>query len=135
MIAGLRGATAQQIGAIQDEAVAETARYFRENAPPEAATVDEWLEYLLPVSEALANVNLPKVPKDFKEQMRFLRGDKKDETIYERLKTHRASSVVRRLATRFFDYLEREKEQRGLAQGGTGGARTSSGQGRLPLRD
>jgi ATP-dependent helicase/nuclease subunit A len=114
IIAGLRAVTSDQLAAVDDPAVRVVLEHLRDNAPPQEGLLQQWIDYLLPISDALAAVNLNKVPKELKLEMGFIRGKKKEENLFARLTDHAAAAVMRRLALRFFEHLDREKKHRGI---------------------
>ncbi|HUF16864.1 MAG TPA: UvrD-helicase domain-containing protein [Thermoanaerobaculia bacterium] len=113
VLAGIRSAEASAVTQVTDAPTRQFLDYVRTHAAPSDATVEIWLGYFAPIADALADANLGRA-KSFKAYMKFLRGDDRGDTIFERLKRHRVAVTVRSLATRFNAFLEEEKQRLGI---------------------
>jgi ATP-dependent helicase/nuclease subunit A len=112
VLGSIRSAPAKQVEAIGDDAVRATLDYLRNHQPPEGESAEKWLAWFAPIGEALAKVNLTRAGA-FRVELKFLRGEKFI-TIVDRLESHRAAVVIRRLASRFITWLEGEKLRRAI---------------------
>jgi ATP-dependent helicase/nuclease subunit A len=97
--------------------VAICIEQLRNLALPSRPELESWLALLEPVNEVLRDRDLREFPKELQPSVKILRGDSSEsrrKTIYEKLLDHRASVTLRRAASRFAAFLDREKEARSV---------------------
>ena len=98
------------------DAQADTAivRYIRATpAPLAGSSIDEWIDYFAPIAPQIRNENLRDA--SIKAAMKVLRaGDKKGDSIYDYLVSHRASVALLSLTRRYIARLDAEKRARGV---------------------
>ncbi|HYM63039.1 MAG TPA: UvrD-helicase domain-containing protein, partial [Thermoanaerobaculia bacterium] len=106
------------IDELDDEAAKRLLRYVKDTEPIEpGATLDQWIDYLAPIAEAIRNASLPR--KNKHEHLKFalmaLRaGDAKGDSIYDRLTSHRAAVALVALTRRFLQRLDDGKREIGV---------------------
>jgi ATP-dependent helicase/nuclease subunit A len=92
--------------------------YLREHRPPpRGSSIELWLEYLRPIANEIRITDLPrgKANDQFKQPLRVLRAsDKKGNSVYDQLSSHRAAVSLLALTRRFAAFLEQEKRKRGV---------------------
>ncbi|MGZ4778954.1 MAG: UvrD-helicase domain-containing protein, partial [Thermoanaerobaculia bacterium] len=101
---------------IGDAAARTVFQYVQSVEPPASgATLDDWIIYFEPISEAIVNANLAG-DRDLKEALVTLRTSraKSDTCIYHRLVRHRSAVAIHSLTRRFIDFLDREKRLLGV---------------------
>ncbi|MGZ4809721.1 MAG: UvrD-helicase domain-containing protein, partial [Thermoanaerobaculia bacterium] len=104
------------ISKIGDAAARTVFQYVQSVEPPASgATLDDWIIYFEPISEAIVNANLAG-DRDLKEALVTLRTSrtKSDTCIYHRLVRHRSAVAIHSLTRRFIDFLDREKRLLGV---------------------
>jgi len=110
--ATLAGIRSLDIATISEEEKLAIALHLQGNPDPSGRKLEDWISYLAPVGRALETFSLAKGKKTVTDAFRPLRVS--DKSLYERLTRHRAALILREAAIRFFDFLEAEKERRGV---------------------
>jgi ATP-dependent helicase/nuclease subunit A len=87
--------------------------YVRAVPPPAGDEASAWVAWLGPVANRLRDAHL-KGSTRLKTPLRVLRGEKRDQNLYDLLLAERTASAVLRLASRFLERLEAEKDRRGV---------------------
>ncbi|MFN2442003.1 MAG: UvrD-helicase domain-containing protein [Thermoanaerobaculia bacterium] len=87
--------------------------YVRSVPPPDRDEASDWVAWLEPVANRLRDAHL-KGSTRLKTPLRVLRGEKKDENLYDLLLGERTASATLRLAGRFLARLEAETDRRGV---------------------
>ncbi len=111
----IRSRPPREIALIRDEILLRVIEHFRGDAPLPRGR-EAWIEWLEPVAPWLRLADMPKV-KDLaalKEPLRILRGGKKEENLFDLLVQDRAAGAVHRLARRFAERVDGEKDARGV---------------------
>jgi ATP-dependent helicase/nuclease subunit A len=87
--------------------------YVRAVPPPADDEASAWVAWLEPVANRLRDAHL-KGSTRLKTPLRVLRGEKKDQNLYDLLLAEKTASAVLRLGGRFLRRLEAEKDRRGV---------------------
>jgi len=85
--------------------------------PPRRGTLDEWVEYLEPIAGEIRSRDLPRgrAGEVTAAALKILRGtEKKGDSIYDTLVSHRAALALLSLARRFVAFLDVEKRKLGV---------------------
>lgn len=85
--------------------------------PPKRGTLDEWIEYLEPIAGEIRSRDLPRgrANEATAAALKVLRGtEKKGDSIYDTLVSHRAALALLSLARRFVAFLDVEKRKLGV---------------------
>ncbi|MGK2856278.1 MAG: UvrD-helicase domain-containing protein, partial [Thermoanaerobaculia bacterium] len=88
--------------------------YVRAVPPPAGDEASAWVAWLEPVANRLRDAYLTGLTTRVKTPLRVLRGEKKDQNLYDLLVAERTASAALRLGGRFLDRLEAEKDRRGV---------------------
>jgi ATP-dependent helicase/nuclease subunit A len=85
--------------------------------PPRRGTLDEWIDYLEPIAGEVRSRDLPRgrANESTAAALKVLRGtEKKGDSVYDMLVSHRASLALLALARRFVAFLDVEKRKLGV---------------------
>lgn len=116
-VAYLQSLAPDEVDAIRDEPAREMIQYLATHPFPQETDVAVWKTYFKPVAAVLEAINLNNLRRNaaVKDVVKVLRGaDASRDNIYVRLRTHLMALALRRLAGRFFIWLDREKRRRGI---------------------
>ncbi|HSP34598.1 MAG TPA: UvrD-helicase domain-containing protein, partial [Thermoanaerobaculia bacterium] len=81
-------------------------------------SLDAWIDYFAPIARDIRETNLPagKTNVDVKNALQVLRGgEKKGDSIYDALVSHRAAEALVAITRRFLSFLDAEKRLLGVA--------------------
>ena len=101
------------LGNVRDGAI---GRWVDAN-PPKRGTLDQWIEYLEPIAGEIRSRDLPRgrAGEVTAAALKVLRGtEKKGDSIYDTLVSHRAALALLSLARRFVAFLDVEKRKLGV---------------------
>jgi ATP-dependent helicase/nuclease subunit A len=101
------------LGNVRDGAI---GRWVDAN-PPKRGTLDQWIEYLEPIAGEIRSRDLPRgrAGEVTAAALKVLRGtEKKGDSIYDTLVSHRAALALLSLARRFVAFLDAEKQKLGV---------------------
>ncbi len=116
----IRERPAEELARVTDRALGAILEHLRAgDGPPQAVPAngtDAWIAYLEPIAPWLRQVDLPKLKElaPIKEAFRLIRGEKKENNLYDLLAGERAAHAVHAMARRFAARVEREKDARGV---------------------
>jgi len=116
-VAYLQSLAPHEVAAIRDEPAREMIGYLASHPFPQQTDVTVWKAYFKPIATVLEAINLNNLRRNaaVKDVVKVLRGaDAYRDNIYVRLRTHLMAIALRRLAGRFFVWLDREKKRRGI---------------------
>lgn len=116
-VAYLESLTSKDLAAITDEPTLQMIGYLATHPFPRETDVEVWKAYFTPIASVLEAINLNNLKKNaaIKDVVKVLRGEVAwRDNIYLRLRTHLMAMALRRLAGRFFVWLDREKKRRGI---------------------
>jgi ATP-dependent helicase/nuclease subunit A len=115
VVDGIRALSAEDVGAINDDAQREVVSHARRSAPPGDVTIEAWLAWFEPIEGAIARMDLRKGRRTgpLKDLLKSLRSDK-DKALPSRLRRHRVAEVLRSVACRYLDFVETMKNERGV---------------------
>ena len=88
--------------------------YVRAVPPPDSDDAAAWASWLAPVANRLRDAYLTGLSTRVKTPLRVLRGEKKDQNLYDLLVAERTASATLKLGGRFLERLESEKDRRGV---------------------
>ncbi len=110
----LRELDREILESLEEEPSRRFALYLAETPPPEAAGVEELLEWLAPLRDVIPYLSLRKGPRAVNKALRLVHNSQWKRSIIELLEEHRAATVLREMGIRFFRFLDQEKAARGV---------------------
>lgn len=113
LAAAVRNLAAVPDDACKSEEASLLVDYLRQTSAPDDADLEAWIAYFEPAAAVLRGCDVTHI-KGAKSDLRLLRGEKRDRTIYDQLVQHQAALATRALASRFAAALDEEKRTRGV---------------------
>jgi len=116
-VAYLQDLAPRELEAIGDEPAREMIHYLKAHPFPQETDVAIWKAWFKPIAPVLETINLNNLRKNaaVKDVVKVLRGENAyRDNIFVLLRTHLMAIALRRLAGRFFLWLDREKKRRGI---------------------
>ena len=115
VLSGIKALSGEDVRAINDDVQAVVVDYVRSTALPDSGTPEDWIAWFVPIEDEISRMSLRKGRKPIKALLKPLRGEKVEKSFLNRLRRHRVAEVLRSVAVRYFAFLEKAKEERGVA--------------------